>query len=458
LEFGGPVDQLLDGETVNNPIRGFSAPHVFWLTPMIGEMHTAVPSRDREIIDYFFRHRLYSPSVRLRVLNRAFSRAERFLSQHRVFNRFVRRYGALVGQSGAELAHQPPQYLRSIAQKAGVNIDNHRWGLSARGRYNTRKVLFFLFGPSTAVRRSSEYSSEHGASQSPDTYPEYFVKMVRDPALNPRLENEYRAISLLHEKGIGDRETLPQAVFFGYHGKLAIVGQTVIDGVPFRRRTKATADCPYSHAAINWLIELGAATADRTMTTPSQVAEALGALFSQFAQIYQLAPRHHDFLAEQIAAIGRSQEHFPLVFQHGDPGTWNVMATPTGRVAFVDWEAAEPHGMPLWDLFYFMRSYCVGAARARGIRNRMEGFTQQFLAESPLSRLVIEATERYCERTGLPGHLVEPLFYTCWMHRALKEATRLPVARLEKGHYVNLLQLCIDQERAPTLRHLFQTG
>jgi hypothetical protein len=458
FEFSGPADQLLDGGAMNNLIQGFGAPHIFWLTPMIGEMHTAVPSHDREIIDYFFRHRLYSPSVRLRVFNRAFGRAERSISQHRVLSRFVRRYGALVGRAGAELAHQPPQYLRSIAQKAGVNIDYHRWGLSARGRYNSRKVLFFLFSPSTGLRRGSGQSSGHRrASRSPDTPPEYFVKMVRDPALNPRLENEYRSISLLHEKGIGDRETLPQAVFFGYHGNLAIVGETVIDGVPFRRRTKATADCPYGHAAINWLIELGAATADRTIATPSQVAEGLGALFSQFAQIYQLAPLYHDFLAEQIAAIGRSQENFPLVFQHGDPGTWNVMVTPTGRVAFLDWEAAEPQGMPLWDLFYFVRSYCVGAARARGTRDRLEGFSQQFLAESPLSRLVIEATGRYCERTGLPGHLVEPLFYTCWMHRALKEATRLPLARLEKGHYVNLLQMCIDQERAPTLRHLFQT-
>jgi hypothetical protein len=51
--------------------------------------------------------------------------------------------------------------------------------------------------------------------------------------------------------------------------------------------------------------------------------------------------------------------------------------------------------------------------------------------------------------------LVEPLFHTCWMHRALKEATRLTSSRLERGHYVSLLRLCIDQREAPTLRRLF---
>jgi hypothetical protein len=51
--------------------------------------------------------------------------------------------------------------------------------------------------------------------------------------------------------------------------------------------------------------------------------------------------------------------------------------------------------------------------------------------------------------------LVEPLFYTCWMHRALKEATRLQPDRLESGTYVRLLRLCVARRDAPGLRRLF---
>lgn len=68
---------------------------------------------------------------------------------------------------------------------------------------------------------------------------------------------------------------------------------------------------------------------------------------------------------------------------------------------------------------------------------------------------IVEVTARYCERTGLSSDLIEPLFYTCWRHRALKEATRLPLDRLEKGHYVRLLRLCIERRSAPVLRRLF---
>ena len=59
-------------------------------------------------------------------------------------------------------------------------------------------------------------------------------------------------------------------------------------------------------------------------------------------------------------------------------------------------------------------------------------------------------------QTLSPG-LVE-LFHTCWMHSALKEATRIPLSRLDEGHYVRPLKLCIDRRCAPGLERLFSLG
>jgi len=319
--------------------------------------------------------------------------------------------------------------LRQIASAAGVSIDQHRWGLSARGEYRSRKVLFFLFN------RAAET-------------PEYIVKMTRDSMLNPRLENEGRALEWLAEHGIGDRETLPQVVFQGHHHDLAIVGETMIDGVPFEQRSGGAVDCPLAGAAAAWLTELGAATADTSAVSPLQVAEALGRLFERFAQIYTLTPVRYDFLAGQIAAIGRSRSRIPLVFQHGDPGTWNIWVTPSERVAFLDWEAAEPQGMPLWDLFYFVRTYGAWVMRAGSSGDIMKGFAGQFLSASPFQRLLIAATEHYQARVGVAPELVEPLFYSCWMHRALKESTRLTAGNLERGHYFSVLNACIEQRES----------
>jgi hypothetical protein len=489
FERHGLPDQLRGSGAVRRLAESFGASRLYWLTPLGGEMHTAVPAQDQATMRYFLHHGLTSRSLDIGVLKRAvrafggrpagpapaarkpdapmprtngraragfqtrFKRATRTtlatlvqrvqgvldqadqsLNRSPALGRFTRRYGALVGRAALGSNDPPPAYLRRIANAAGVSIDQHRWGLSARGEYRSRKVLFFLFD------RAAES-------------PEYIVKMTRDPALNPRLENEGRALEWLAERGIGDHETLPQVVFQGHHHELAIVGETVIDGVPFEQRSSGVADCQLADAAVTWLTELGVATADTSTASPLEVAEALGTLFERFAQIYTLTPTQHDFLSGQIAVIGRSRGRIPLVFQHGDPGTWNIWVTPSERVAFLDWEAAEPQGMPLWDLFYFVRTYGAWAMRASSSGDVMKGFAGQFLSASPFQRLLIAATEQYQARVGVPAELIEPLFYTCWMHRALKESTRLTAGNLERGHYFSVLSACI--ERPDALRPLF---
>ncbi|MCX6049058.1 MAG: phosphotransferase [Chloroflexi bacterium] len=431
-----------------------------WLTPLWDELHTAVPSTDPATIRYFLRQNLVSPSFDLQRFKRVLNLLKRKRGAHQAesdgeasvapviaagrnsthWGRLTQRSGRFVGGSAQQLAAHPPQYLCSIAQEAGLSLENFRWGLAAPGAYSSRKLLFFLFDRDQTT---------------PDAPPTYIVKMVRHPMFNARLENEYQALTALWQQGIGQPGTLPQAVFGGHHAGLALVGETIIEGTPFRQRTKGTADCPYAQAALTWLTDLGAASADPTATTPQQTAEQLGGLLTRFTEIYNVAPAHRTFLAEQMATLANSSTAMPLVFQHGDPGPWNVMATATGRIAFLDWEAFEAKGVPLWDLFYFLRSYCVGAARTQGTRNTLTGFAQQFLAETPLSHLVIAATAHYCQRVGLAANLVEPLFYLCWVHRSLKEATRLTPKKLENGHYLNLIRLCIEQRQTFTLNRLF---
>ena len=442
LEWNGIARRLFGDHIMAELERVFGARQTLWLTPTLGRMETAVPIDDKKTTRHFLRHNLYGLS-RVQALDRSLksrsiSRLERALMRHRALGPLVRRFGALIGQTDTGSSGPPPQYLQHVAQESGVSLRDYRWGLSARGKYSSRKVLFFLF---------------EGESEAP----RYIVKMTRASNFNARLENEYRALALLQEKGVGDAATLPRPVFIGHHAGLAIVGETIVEGVPFRKRTKATADCPYGVAAANWLTELGATTADPTLATPAEAAARLRQLFADFVNIYRLTPAQHAFLERHINTIANSEAPFPLVFQHGDPGTWNIMVTPNDQVAFLDWEAAEPKGMPLWDLFYFLRSYCTWAARLQGTRDTLAAFTRQFLAESSLTPFLIESTRRYCERVQLAEHLVEPLFYTCWMHRALKEATRLAPDKLQQGHYFNLLQVSMEKRNESIFQNLFSS-
>lgn len=482
LEQPGLLAGKRDQAAVRRLASAIGAPQRFWLTPLGGEMHTAIPAEDRATTRYFLRYGLTSRSVNLGTLKRAvraygqseaapageprvrpspaptgrprrglkahfkrsarktlvsvynqvqhaFDRAEQRLSSSAAFGDLARRYGLLLRRGAHTPTMEPPRYLCEIAHAAGVAIDRQRWGLSARGEYSSRKVLVFLF----------ERAEER---------PQYIVKMTRDPALNLRLENEYRALRRLADTGIGDDQTLPQAVFFGQHNRLAIVGESIIDGVPFEQRSSGAPSCPYMRNAADWLTDLGVATVERAVATPPQAAAALRTLYERFAQIYPLTPAERRFLTEQLDALATSSSAFPLVFQHGDPGTWNIWVTPSDRTAFLDWEAAEARGMPLWDLFYFIRTYGAWAGRATNTGDVAKGFAEQFLSASPFNILLAEVTARYCERLDLAPDLIEPLFYTCWMHRGLKEATRLTTAMLPRGHYFNVLRASMAQREA----------
>ncbi len=452
----------------------------FWLTPIHGEVHTAVSHQDNQTISYFLQHGLHSPMFNLqtkaiqqvkqlrsknkkngsvkRPLNapmptqnkkggRKLSRkkmrkaavslmdkmqqAETWLDNHRP----VRRYGRLIGNQQTDLTSAPPKYMRDLAAEAGIDLSNFRWGLSAKGDYSSRKLLFFLF--------------EGNNSQ-----PTYIVKMVRDGIYNYRLDNEAQALNWLHANQVADSETLPQVVFSGHHAGLSIVGESIIAGRPFRNMSHNTATCPYAQSALDWLVDLGAETKVLDIASPSEIAASLYLLLTRFVEVYEPTEDQRAFLVDQIERIRQSETAVPLVFQHGDPGPWNMFVTPGGRVAVLDWEAAEQFGMPLWDLFYFMRSYSLDVGEKQGKDDRIPAFTRQFLADTPLSQLFVETLQRYCEVTKLDPSLVEPLFYTCWMHRALKEVTRISPGRLQYGHFFNLIWHCRNSKQSPTLKQI----
>jgi hypothetical protein len=331
----------------------------------------------------------------------------------------------------------PPRYLQRVAAESGLALERHRWGLAAPGDYRSQKVLFFLFGADGS------------------RVPDYVVKITRDPALNPRLENERRALELIHDAGFAAASTLPRPVFFGYEHGLAVLGETAVDGVPFLERTAATSDCSLARSAIEWLAELGIATARPPAGGASAVAGRIEALFERFRGIYRLSHEHESFVSSQIELLAGSETGLPVVFQHGDPGPWNLLVTASGEPAFLDWEAAEPDGMPLCDLFHFVRSYGIRVSRAAGTNDPIRSFEEQVLADSELGRLLARITSRVCAEAGLATELVAPLFYVCWMQRALKEVTRLHPSRLDQGRYVNLLRVSIERRGSPGLRRLF---
>jgi hypothetical protein len=449
------------------------------LTPLGSEARTAVPLADTETIRWFARNGLHRPTLDLHQLKRLIGVRQRpnaveipdvtdsdggavepaaAAGRSSFARRLARtllavaggaetsihrgpRLRALFGRratlSCAESADAgPPRWLRELARSRGVDIAGCRWGLAAHGQYSSRKVLFYLW--------------DHDAG---DAAPRWVVKLTRNPQLNGRIENLVRALDALHRIPGVDARAVPEAAFHGEHAGLAVVAETAMEGAPFAARSRWNVECPAAANAIAWLVDLAAGTVTRVAAV--KAASALRDLFDQFTGVYELRDDERAFLQERIDAAAIAAPVFPLVFQHGDPGTWNLLANDAGQVVFLDWEAAEPTGIPLWDLFYFARSFAVGCGRKRGLADSLAAIDGEMLSDAPVGRMLANAVHRYCERTGLHPAFVEPLFHTCWMHRALKESTRLTRHRLAKGHYLAMLRLGISRRDTPAMRRLF---
>ena len=396
------------------------------LRPAFGEITAAVPGSAPNARRALERRGLWSGAVVIRAFGRSREVAGPWLR-------------ALPERRLVVPASAPPAYLRRIAGEAGVDLGGFDWAMSAPGRYRSNKISFFLFEPGSEV-------------------PTIVVKMTRDRDLNGRLDVEREALEHLRATGVVAPSTIPNVVFSGLEGGRALLGLTAIEGTPFTAKTLASAECPHAARAFSWLVDLGASTAAPSPVAGGELAEHLRDILARFVALYDVEVRYRSVLEDQIRAIERCASPLPVVFQHGDPGAWNLLVDENGTVAFLDWEAAEHAGVPLWDVFHLARSYAVVAGRAAGERNMMRAIERILYTPSPINRMVAGVIGRYRERVGVPGDLVEPLFHTSWMHRALKEATRLPKERLGSGHYLSLLRRGIDLRETPGVRTLLGGG
>lgn len=390
------------------------------LRPVLGEPTAAVPAAAANVLAALERRGLRSRGVVVRAFGRSRVLTGRWLD-------------ALPDRTMGIGTAGPPAYLCRIAAAADIDVTGYDWAMAAPGRYRSNKILFFLFEP--------------GADE-----PAYVVKITRDAELNRRLETERDALDALVRGSLVPQGTVPQPAFWGLEAGRAVLGCVALPGKPLTAVTLAAADCPHTARAFDWLTELGARTA--APGDGAELAKHLEEILARFLALYGLDAPLARFLEEQIALIGASPRPFPIVFQHGDPGAWNVLVGPDGSVAFLDWEAAEHGGVPLWDVFHLARSFAVLAGRAAGERDMVRGIDRFLFAPGPVNAMVGGVVRRYRERVGVPAGLVEPLFHSGWMHRALKEATRLPADRLAGGHYLALLRRSVERRTTEGFRTL----
>lgn len=328
---------------------------------------------------------------------------------------------AIIFPSGTAAA-TPPRYLVRLAADHGYDISRHRYAIAPPRGYRSQKVLFFLY--------------REGSSEA-----DLVIKLTQDRAFNDRLSNEAAALNRLSGSRTVAPGTIPEVLFAGEVAGLTVIAETALRGEPFRARSSGLATCEFAGQALDWIVEFGKQSAEPG--TRSDWSATLTNLVNQFVGFYRPDPAQQRQLHSLVDTVVGSDQFPPTVFQHGDPGNWNLLVMQNGQVGFLDWESAESQGAPLWDLFIFIKTYAAWSARRAGRRYTADVFEEQLLRDSPYRRMLIDHTARYCEQVGVSPETVDALFVFCWVYQSLKELGRLRRAGPRHGSNARLVTKCL---------------
>jgi hypothetical protein len=197
------------------------------------------------------------------------------------------------------------------------------------------------------------------------------------------------------------------------------------------------------------------AVASRHDVAGRDLAATMVEQLGQFSEAY---PHDDDVIRwlTQQASIVAAAPRVPLVLQHGDPGAWNLLQRDPGSVTLIDWENADPDGIPIADLAFLLRS--AGVVEARQRSRSVDRLTASLHAFIDPRRAAIgsELIRRLARAIDLDPTLIGPLFYHGWVLQAVREAKRLPPHQAASGIFIRSLRRLVVGRAGPELDWLLR--
>lgn len=249
------------------------------------------------------------------------------------------------------------------------------------------------------------------------------AKVPRRSGDNSRLDLE--AVNLRAAQGSrpGGFDSIPQVIAYEDFGQDKLLIETMIVGKPMSRAYARRRAESCIEMITEWLIDLQAAT----MTPSTDEAGWFVRLVEQPLQRIKatlpltLNDEHLIDRSMKLTAPLRFRD-VPLVFEHGDLSHPNVMLLQKGGPGVVDWELAEPRGLPATDFFFFLSYVAFARAGAESTSDYIEAFQKAFFGQSAWARSYIY---NYVKQVPLPSDVLMPLFILTWARYVNGLITRL---------------------------------
>jgi hypothetical protein len=132
------------------------------------------------------------------------------------------------------------------------------------------------------------------------------------------------------------------------------------------------------------------------------------------------------------AAVAEGLERVPASFQHNDMGEDNLIVGRAGFVA-VDWEWAQPHGLPLGDLLFFACHVLRLFDGALLEEERDPHFEALVTGRAPSSPVLFRWMRRFADAVGISSEAVGPLATLSWLDHGWLSARERQKAEAASG-------------------------
>jgi len=219
----------------------------------------------------------------------------------------------------------PPEEL-----DAGPASPGWRWLLLIRGPRSISKVIGLAF---------------REGSRSPDLV----AKIARIPEAAAGLGREAEALRALAAARPGGVPGVPRVHQVRTAPDRFTVVETPMAGAPLWSVLRPSRYRSLALRATDWLGDLAAAAGTPVRSSPARVVEPalerFGRLFGGVAE---------PGLLRETRQVLAALPPLPVVPEQRDFSPWNLFVAADGTLAVLDWESAEPAGLPALDLIYFL--------------------------------------------------------------------------------------------------------
>jgi hypothetical protein len=294
----------------------------------------------------------------------------------------------------------PPRIVTAAVRQLGLQ-DSVDWLLVCGQSDELGRAAFLLFPEATSR-------------------PRWVVKFVRVPGYSDPIDRDEQALAAVAAAGGAAAAHAPRFLCRLEVDGLAASIETAAPGrrlsAVLSSRGSRTGKTALVDGVAEWIIRVG------VETRHGSAAPELDRLRAEVLGSWPVAP---DELLGGLAGL-------PAVLQHNDLGPWNIISNGRSDFTAVDWESANPAGLPLWDLWYFL----ADALRLLDGEDAAGGaaFARLFRGEAAASSDLFRWTREAVDALGIPAEGVGKLATLCWLHHGLSvEARSAAVDRFAAG-------------------------